>query len=232
MTTPLQIITRALQTINQLGEGEDPTATQSNDGLVYFNDLVQSWNNDGLMIYERSFATLSMTGAQSYTIGASGNLNISRPMSIDNAYFTQGGVDYPLDMLSREQYEAIPQKSQASTMANAVYIADTYPLMTCYVFPKASAGTITFSYHGRLMAASTLSTVLSLPDGYERALRYCLAAEMMPEYGLANPLVLQMAAQSKAVLMRTNQKPRLLLNTLPTLGGSNQSSLSRFMAGM
>lgn len=211
MTTPLQIITRALQTINQLGEGESPTATQANDGLIYFNDLVQSWNNQNLLINEMTFVTLPLTGAASYTIGTGGTLNTIRPIHISSAFYRDAqNNDYSVQMLTREEFDAIPQKGQASTMAYALYVAYTYPLITAYVYPVSSTGSLILNYSKRLQEAATLTTTLALPDGYERALRFALAAEMQPEYGLANPLVMQMAAQSVALLKRTNHRTRKL----------------------
>lgn len=210
MTTPLDIITRALQTINQIGEGEAPTAVQANDGLVYFNDLVDSLSNQGLMVFEESRSALTLTGAASYTIGAGGNLNITRPVAIHSAFYTSGGIDNPVDVITVDEFDGIMQKSATSTMPLCVYVNYSSPLMTAYVYPVASSGSITFICQNRIQSTASLSTTLALPMGYERMLRFALANEMQTEYGIANQLVAQMATESIAQIKRVNHKTKKL----------------------
>jgi hypothetical protein len=52
-----------------------------------------------------------------------------------------------------------------------------------------------------------LTTSLSFPPGYEKALRYTLATNLAPEYGVAvSPAVAAIAASSKADIKRANKK--------------------------
>jgi hypothetical protein len=57
---------------------------------------------------------------------------------------------------------------------------------------------------------SLLATIV-LPQGYSMALRWCLAERLMPMYGKASAVQIQMinayAAQAKATIKRNNMSP-------------------------
>lgn len=211
MTSPLQIITRSLQTLNQLGEGERPTATQANDGLVYFNDLIQSWSNQNLLVNALTNVPVPMTGASTYTVGVAGDVNVARPIHISGAFYRDAlNNDYPVQLVTREEYNAIQVKAQTSTVPYAAFVVYTYPLLILYAYPVASTGTIFLACVNQLMGAAALSDELILPDGYERALRFSLAAEMQSEYGISNDSIVRTAASAVAQLKRTNHRTRKL----------------------
>ena len=62
-----------------------------------------------------------------------------------------------------------------------------------------------------LSTLAALTTSLSLPPGYERALRYALALELAPEYGRqVSEIVMAAAVESKAAIKRMNIAPAYL----------------------
>jgi hypothetical protein len=69
------------------------------------------------------------------------------------------------------------------------------------------------------IAAVAATDVLSLQPGYERMLRYNLAAEMFPEYmsvpSIVGQDIMAKAQQSKANIKRINYKPMRLANDVP-----------------
>lgn len=70
MTTPIEIISRALKDIGALEAGEIPTPEASQDALDMLNDLIDQWSNEGMMVYnvtEIVFPVIS--GQTQYTIG-------------------------------------------------------------------------------------------------------------------------------------------------------------------
>jgi hypothetical protein len=161
-----------------------------------------------------------MTGATSYTFGSSGTINSARPISIDSAYFTLSGYDYPVDLINVDQYQAISDKTTTGDIVDRVYINYTYPLATVYVYPQPSSGTLNLTSTKPLTEQATSATVLSMPVGYERMLRLNLAVEMMPQYGVMNQAIVMMAMKSKQDIKRVNaaNNPVYTGLGLPTYG--------------
>jgi len=96
------------------------------------------------------------------------------------------------------------EKTATSDIPDCIYINYTYPLATVYVYPVPSTGTLKVSSAKPLTSLATSATVLALPPGYERALRLALAIELMPMYGLANQLIMQMAEKAKRDIQKVN----------------------------
>jgi len=219
MTTALDIVTRALVTINAIQAGEAPSAQEAADGIVSLNDLLQSLGNEGLTIASVGAESFSLNGSSSYTIGTGGNFNTARPVKVTNAYYTVNSVDYPVRILTMTQYQDISVKSTTGTILDAIAVDYAYPLARVYTWPVISSGTLTMNME-KHVASVAATDVLSLQPGYERMLRYNLAAEMLPEYmsvpaGVAQDIVAK-AQQSKSNIKRVNYKPMRLVNDVPT----------------
>ena len=50
-------------------------------------------------------------GSTSYTIGSGGDIDTIRPSAIFTAYYTLGGLDYPLQVLDYKTYSEIGTKN-------------------------------------------------------------------------------------------------------------------------
>jgi hypothetical protein len=217
VATALNIIERALRSIGVLAQGETATAETANDALTSLNDLLAGIANEGLLAYQEVYDTLTLDGSTSYTFGLSGTPDISsvRPIRVRSVSHTVNGIEYPVDIITANEYGDIGIKTQTGDILKSVFINTTYPNATIYVYPVAPSGTLNIASEKAITAFAGLTTTVSLPPGYERMLRYALAVELMPEYGVQNPQVFQMAIDSKADLKRTNFKPMVLKTNLP-----------------
>jgi hypothetical protein len=228
VTTALQIIERAYRTIGVLASGETATAEMAQDALVYLNDVLSGLSNESLIIYADTLDSVAMDGSASYTYGAGGDINSVRPTKINNIFFRDvNNVDYDVQMITSDQYDSIALKSTSTGIPTCVYVSADYPLATVYPWPLASAGTMYFMSNKPLTAFAGLMTAVALPTGYDRLLRYCLAAEMMPEYGIVNQQVLAMMMDAKAKIKRTNSRSSVLTVMLPY--GNNDGSGMRIL---
>ena len=54
MTTPFDIITRAMKDIGALAAGEVPTADEAQDGFDMMNDMLDQWSNENMMVFYKS----------------------------------------------------------------------------------------------------------------------------------------------------------------------------------
>lgn len=217
MTTALDIITRSLKDLGVLDSIEVPSADQSADGLVFLNDLIQSWANENLMINAITQYAFTATGAASYTMGAGGTWDTvtDAPPHIQSAFYTVNSVDYPIELCNIEEYNSIPSKNVTGTLPQVMCVVASYPLNVVYLWPQPSTGTVTIIADAVLTSLPLLTTVLSMPNGYERALRLCLSVEMMASYGLPSQNLVAMAMQAKAGIKRINHVSNILTSDVP-----------------
>ena len=216
MTTATQIIDRALKIAGVLGEGETATSEEAADGLVSLNDMVDSWNIERLAIYQIQEENFTLTiGDNSYTIGSGGDFNTTRPVKIENAFIRQNGNDYPVVIINNQAFDNITTKAVQSDLPDQLYYEPSFPLGTIHIYETPSAANdIYINSWKSLHSFSSLTTTLSLPPGYERALKYNLASELAPEYG--------MTLTAKAEQIATESKGRI-----KTLNAANNPLIAR-----
>ncbi|MES1987323.1 MAG: hypothetical protein V4440_04700 [Pseudomonadota bacterium] len=223
--TALNLITDVLLDMGVLADQETPTASQSVGALVKLNDLIESWNLDPQRVYGATERILPMVASQaSYTIGVGGDLNITRPNIVTAAYIRNTSYtvpnqqDMPMALLTDQQWANLPNKFVTGTFPYAIWFDNTYPLVTAHVSPVPTVGTYSVIFwDSDIDAILTLNTVLSLPPGYKRALKYALYIELAPSYQIEVPQsIVTLAASSKQSVDRNN----LQINELQTSGGS------------
>lgn len=229
MTTANDIIVLALKDAGILGVGQTPLAEDSNDALTRLNMMIAQWSRKRWLIYHLVDVPLQSTGALSYTIGAGGNFNVTRPDRIEAAYARQtvsgspNQVDYPLDIIfSREDYSKITLKS-LSTFPNALFYDSAFPLGNIYVWPAPG---IQYEIHlvlkDQLAQFPTLTTIFNLPPEYQEAIVYNLAGRLCVAYGKAVRPELQALAQAALSTIRVanTQIPTLIMPRGLVAGGN------------
>lgn len=199
----------------------------ANDALISLNDVLAGLANEGLVSYEEIYDTIPLTGATSYTLGTDGSpsTNSVRPIRYMSVSNILDSVEYPVEMITANEYGDLPYKSTTGTIVKSVFINTTYPNATIYTYPLVSGGVLNIASQKAITAFAALTTTIALPPGYERMLRYALAVELMPEYGVQNQQVFQMAVESKADLKRTNYKPLVVRVSLPFGGGDTANRI-------
>jgi hypothetical protein len=225
--TALTLIMGSMRLLGLLASGEPPTASEQTDGLAALNDMLDSWSTESLLIPNKVREVFPLVASQqSYTMGTGGNFNTSRPMKIENALVqlvgTSPALELPMQILTKDEYAGITLKALLSTFPLYAYIEGTYPLETINVWPVPQATNNLVLYSWKPLAElSTLQTALSLPPGYQRALRYALAIELAPEFGKqVSETILGIAMEAKQNLKRMNFKPQYLRVDDALLGNS------------
>lgn len=199
MTTALGIITSAMRKIGALAKGETPSAEEANDGLEMLNDILASISNDSNVVYARILENFPLSGGvASYTIGSGATFNTSRPIRIVSAYVRSGGIDYPLDIVSDEQYATVPQKTIGSIPEFLNY-TNAFPQATINLYPVPASAYQIFLLTEKQLSTFGLNDTISLPPGWRRMLVHNLAVEMAPEYGQpVSGELMKLANESKA----------------------------------
>jgi len=207
--TAQNIIDGALLLLNIL-DGErsiTPTTNQYNDALNVFNDLIDAWNQTDLLVYQTTMNTFSLIpGQQAYTLGTGGNFNIARPVKVDDIrlIYSAGGSSAPMELPMKQdnvnEWASVTVKSTNATFPLEVYNDKGFPLMTLYFYPIPSAScSVTLYCWEMLSEAPLLSTNISCPPGYYRALKTNLAVELAALYQIEPlPSLVKSAMESKS----------------------------------
>jgi hypothetical protein len=212
MTTARTIIRKAMQKVGILTKTEQPSADEASDALDTLNDLFGSIANETSMTSVRSVEAFPLTANQaSYTIGAGGNFNTSRPTSIVSGYIRSGTIDYPLTPIADVTYDRdIPVKTTAS-IPEFFFFNNGFPTATVTFYPVPLAGYTAYLRMEKPLTTLTLDGTIELPPGWNQYLVYQLAVLLAPEYGVQlDPKVQEVAMQSKDNIMLTVQKARTM----------------------
>lgn len=216
--TAQQLITSSLRLIGVLASGESPSASEAQDGLTALNNLIDSWSNENLMIFTKLREVFAFIANQRvYTMGTGGNFSTLRPQKIENALIQIASnspvLELPIQILSKDEYAAITIKTVTATFPLYMYCDYANPLANISVWPvptDSSNNIVLYSWKP-LANISALTSSLSLPPGYLRALIYNLAIDLAPEYGRqVAPTIPVEAVAAKAVLKRMNNVTPLL----------------------
>lgn len=219
--TVRRLIQRTLRLLNVTAQSEDPDAPEMQDAFETLNDMIASWNREGLMLFRTLRQEFPLTAnTASYTIGSGGVYSVERPDRIDRASYMLGSgtseLELPMEILKTAlDWSTVVLKNTASSVSLRLYYDPTFPLGTIYVHPIPSVnGTMTLYLWGRLTQFDALTDDIELPDGYARAIRYNLAAEIAPEFAV--PLdsiaadVRALAIASKENIKSLNIRPQVM----------------------
>ena len=146
-----------------------------------------------------------------------------KPLSINSAFvrintssngqpILNGGLDYPVSVLSLQEYEMIGLKTLNGPWPKALYFNPGEDSGNLFVWPNPSQGEMHLFADTIFSRYESLSSTITLPQGYLMGLRWCLAERLMPMYGKASTtqisMIMQYSAQAKATLKRRNMGPQ------------------------
>ncbi|MBK6906483.1 MAG: hypothetical protein IPH08_05015 [Rhodocyclaceae bacterium] len=183
--------------------------------------MIDSWRNDRLMVYALSESTLTLTPTDaSYTIGTGGNINTTRPVKIESAFCRAGSVDFPVDVIGKARYDAIPDKTTTSDIPDFLYYDSAVTTGNINLWPvPTTANVLHVTMWTVLSTLAAVSTTVTLPPGYERALAYNLAIEIAPEYEkTVSQEVAKIARESLAALKKINSRQIIAYSELSING--------------
>jgi hypothetical protein len=184
-----------------IATGETPSAAEAADGLASLNDVLETWNIDGMMVYNSTVtAFTTVPNVASYTVGPTGAFVTvkPRPVAITGVYGSYQGVDYRVAEWTYDQYMSATVKATSALYPTRYSYVNEFPNGRLFLWPvPAVAITLNINIQTQLDALDTLADVISLPPGFMRALAWDLAAEIAPQYGL------QLTAQQIAMVNGT-----------------------------
>jgi len=219
VSTARDLVKGAMKLLGVLRKGESPDADEATDGFTALNQMLASWSNENLICYARTRDSYTLTGASSYTIGSGATINTTKPVEIISAYVTTGSVDYPLTFINDEVYDQyVSYKSVTSSIPSYINYSNGHPNGTIRLWPIDTSGTVLHLLSEKAITQFTsLDTTVDLPTGWEKALKYGLALDIAPEYGIGTPppSVIAGARESKGLIELSVAKARPMTALTP-----------------
>ena len=134
-----------------------------------------------------------------------------RPLRINSAFVRVSRLDYLVQPVNIEQYELIGFKTLQGPWPRMLYYQPSYPVGNVIYWPVPGSGEMHLFAETVLQGFSSLSSTVTLPQGYNMAISWNLAELLLPEYGKNDPVIISMirenAANSRAWVKRTNMQP-------------------------
>lgn len=219
-TTVNDLIDLALRDAQVIGEGQSATDKQTRDLFTKLNWMLALWRKKRWLIWHTLDLSVTSTGAQSYSIGPGGDIDLAyRPDKIEAAYFNQTTtaplpISYPLRVLtSRVDYNNIALKT-LKTFTKYVFYDPAWPLGYLYPYPVMPAQNY-YALHVTVMEVlaqfTSPSQVISLPGEYLEVIEFNLAVRACMQNGKPVPQELALAASDglRTLQQLNTQIPRL-----------------------
>ena len=231
------LLRSSFRCIGQLRPGFGHSPSERVDALFILNAMLDSWSTDDLNAYCELIQSFPITPGQSvYTLGVGGAWNGARPVKIDKATLVVltnpvQPLRLNLDVYNDYQWQSINLQSTASTLAQRIYFAPTFPLATVKLWPVPTEGdAVEISSSQMISNGFTSGTdAFNAPPGYLDAVRYQLAIRLAMEWD--KPLkdgVVALASEALAKIQRLNATtPQMECNPGVISIGGGRSSFNR-----
>lgn len=206
MPTAYDVVRGALRLIGVVTPIEPPSAEEADDALSVMNQMLASWASSRMSSASVPLTSFALTaGDGEYTIGDGGDIDTIQPTGLYRAHVTNGGLDYPVRLISLGEYQDIADKSSTGDIPEVMAIRPGYPLATLYLYPVPGTGNTLVMDKIAPMADLALGDEMPYPPVAIRAIRYNLAIELAPEYGAKVPTeIVAIADQSMQAWRRVN----------------------------
>lgn len=155
-------------------------------------------------------------GTRSYTIGAGGDINATRPLRIIDgpgaAYLLDSNnVRYPVNVVTQAEWNQISQLTNTSQIPSVLFYDPQYPLGIINVYPTPLINyTMYWDSYLQLNAGATLTldSSISFPPGYEGGIQHNLAVWCGPFFknALVSQDVKDLAFHTLKAIKRTNKR--------------------------
>ena len=215
MDTPRTLLQATYEMMKVYAPGVPMSSADAARGLAEMNMMLDEWSNEKLTCYanvEQSFVL--QPGVNSYTIGAGGVINLTRPLTINtregSAYLMDTNANrYPIDVIEQDKWNLIGLLTESSNFPNIMFYDPQYPLGIINVFPQPTmAYTVYFDSRLQLADMANLDTSFSLPPGYSSAIKNNMLIRLWSYFKSGDPTATQykLASDSLSAVKRTNIK--------------------------
>lgn len=112
-----------------------------------------------------------------------GDFAIPRPLRITGGFTRINELDFPMDVYTtQEEYTSVLFKYQPGPWPTIAWYNNVFPYGLLNVYQAPGQNAELHLYTDTILTTLALNDVIQMPQGYVRALKWALAAELWPEY--------------------------------------------------
>ena len=154
-------------------------------------------------------ATGNSQGLDQLTYTIPGDFAIARPIRITGGFTRFNSLDFTLDVYgSQEEYTSILYKAQPGPWPTIGWYNNLMPYGVLNVYQTPGNNAEVHLFTDTILANLTLNQTVIMPQGYARALKWCLAKEFCGEFGYPlTETIKTNAAEGLAAIKALNAKP-------------------------
>lgn len=213
----IDLISSSARLAGILASGDTLTGNAPADCLLILQQMLDTWQADGLKIFSENINTFPFVlGQQAYTLGTGGQFNMPRPTKIQRMGVqilsnpTQPS-EIPITLLDFDGWANVRVKNISGSYPLFCYpdygFVGNPPVMTLnfWIIPGLACNCVIYSWQPLSTWPDLATTDVIFPPAYMQALRYNLAILLAPEFRVQiDPVVAQVAANSLAALKDVN----------------------------
>lgn len=183
--TPQAIIRDAMLEAKLIQESQEPNGEQFARNLGRLTDMINVAQTRGIKLWLLVDTSVPLvSGTQTYTLGPSGSVDMTRPLRVEQAYYLDAQTpanSRPVNVISWQEYLTLGQRTQTGALTS-IFIDKGQTLMTVYAWPVPDATTATGTLHLLLRTQVTgpisLTETMNFPVEWRLWLMWGLAAEI------------------------------------------------------
>lgn len=181
--TPQRLIKQALRDCGRLQYGSTPTSEVYDDALARLNDLINTWQTQGLKLWLNSILSVTLVEDQvTYTVGPDASPATLKPARIIAGwYVSSGGARRPLTPLSWTDYYSLSNHATSGAV-NSYFVDKQLSNLVVKLWSPpdedAATGTVELLRQEQAVAWTELDADIAFPVEWFQALRWGLADEM------------------------------------------------------
>jgi hypothetical protein len=189
MTSAIILIEGAMRDAGILVKSESPAADEAQDALEAMNQIVGMWGNFTGLVNALVWENFPISGGVGeYTIGSGATFNTVRPNVITSAFVRQaGGYDNALQIIPDAAYSDIPDKTSTGRPEVLNYDGGVPTGKIRLFYVPDTSYTLHLQSEKPFTSFPDLATDVSLPPGWDFAIRKNLAKTLCGEYGVPVP---------------------------------------------
>jgi hypothetical protein len=189
--TVRDVVKAALRKARVTGFGEAPDADDAEVAMDELNFMLKGWQNRRYNLWTKTAGSLALTTAAVYT------LDPVRPLRILSARFKRNGIEVPMQRMTRDEYDELPNKATTGQPTQFYYDRQR-EAARFYVWPvlaTAAGETIEYTYDRELEDVTSLDDTLDMPGEWWDAVVYGLAVRMLETLNMPAPQTLILRAE-------------------------------------
>lgn len=223
------IIRSALRRIGAIDAIETPSAEQVSVALDALNTIIDATKNEPFGASNNSEIVITlpaMTGT--LTIGPGQQIDIQRPVRVESAYTRLGNLDQTVDVVEKEDYDALLIKGLGTSWPEMVWYDGGLPTGALHFWPlPASPVELHLTVLSQIQPFASSTEEQEFRPGAKMVYELRLAIDLCDLFMLPVPasMPLRLANAERAFKRAFAQTPNL------DIGQRKSSRLGRFLAG-